>query len=380
MSTTPTRLDAIPASFVVWQKDGVVYARNMTTGEIISDTDASEVINNALSSIDTLGGGGVFLKRGTFTLTNPLKVGDFTILEGEGNATELKAETNMNDHLIENLDQTNGNWGSIIRDLYLNGNADNQDGAGPYNGIYWKNPTSNHPWTDWTAGETPNALALENLVIWNCKGDGVRLDGTDGSLMAQCRNLHIRYGSSTYYGMNIISVSDSFFEDLVLVGNAGGLLVNGGGGNQFNNIYVAGAADIEDSSGIILYWCQRMIFTNLRVDHCARDGVMIVSSLRNVIIGGTVTDCGYAADNTYDGFKLSGGANECIDNIISGFYFGRWSETNRLMYGVEETSSDVDYNLYHNLNGRDCGTGVLRFLGTNGSYDTDTMLGTVVTV
>lgn len=85
----------VEPSYIVFQRDGVVYAKNGLTGEIeFRGTDASQVIQKA---IDALGedGGMVHIKAGTYNLASTVVVKPNVWLTGEGTATTLYTESDI---------------------------------------------------------------------------------------------------------------------------------------------------------------------------------------------------------------------------------------------------------------------------------------------
>jgi len=72
------------ASYVIFKVGDTIYAKNGTTGEIeYSGTDASQVINNAISSASSSGGGVIFLKAGIYTISSPIIMKENVRLCGE---------------------------------------------------------------------------------------------------------------------------------------------------------------------------------------------------------------------------------------------------------------------------------------------------------
>lgn len=89
------------------------------------------------------------------------------------------------------------------------------------------------------------------------------------------------------------------------------------------------------------------------VDHSLIHDTMLRAGSSNV-------DAGFYLNNT-------SGAT-CTDNVFSSIQFrngtaaGDW-----FSYGIEESDNTQNYNIYMGISGRECGTGVIRFLGTNGN-------------
>jgi len=78
-------------SYIVWTDGKNIYARNCTTGKIdFSGTDASDVIQSAINSMVNSGGGRIFVKAGTYTLTRAIRLYSNMMIEGEGALTLFK--------------------------------------------------------------------------------------------------------------------------------------------------------------------------------------------------------------------------------------------------------------------------------------------------
>jgi len=85
--------------------------------------------------------------------------------------------------------------------------------------------------------------------------------------------------------------------------------------------------------------------------------------------------------NTKAGIELTTGAignSQCnsFSNIVFSHYHGN---TNSWKYGIEETTSNQDYNAYSALVGYECATATLRKLGANSKADADSIIGAIVT-
>jgi hypothetical protein len=82
-----------PASYIVFTDGSKYYVKNGSTGVVeYSDTDASNVIQYAVNQANALGGGKVFIARGTYVVRRTVQVKSNVVLEGEGiDATVLKA-------------------------------------------------------------------------------------------------------------------------------------------------------------------------------------------------------------------------------------------------------------------------------------------------
>ena len=123
-----------PASYIVFKDaSGRVYAKNGSTGMIeYSDADASKVIQYALNMLANLGGGRLFIKGGTYTITNYITVPDNVVIEGEYTATKLiKPPENIKSELgYGKIFDVSNRSNVVIRDLYIESSSQGVDDAG----------------------------------------------------------------------------------------------------------------------------------------------------------------------------------------------------------------------------------------------------------
>ena len=127
------------------------------TGDGVTDDTAA--IQSALNAVNSVGGGKVFLPAGTYlvsesglsTIKACLFIGDNTIVEGEGEASEIKMANSQDCHIItaRNMlgtpsftasgEATTANSGIVIRNIYVNGNYQNQTIAAQVSCLYFNN-------------------------------------------------------------------------------------------------------------------------------------------------------------------------------------------------------------------------------------------------
>lgn len=156
MSTTPLRLDAIPASFVVWQKAGVFYARDMTTGEVFPNADAAAALQWAINRLPNDPAGKLYVKEGDYALSTVVTISKNLILEGAG---EWAYGTRFYRAAGTAFDVTASNV--KVSHIYVDGN--NRAAHGIHvNGLL--------------AG-SGGYVTLENCMFYRCD-DGVQLEGS----------------------------------------------------------------------------------------------------------------------------------------------------------------------------------------------------------
>jgi len=89
-----TFTNSIPPSYVVYERDGTIYADAQDSSlPSLSGSSAATVIENAISEVDSVGGGKVYIKAGTYDIDNDIVIRDKSnvVVEGAGKfATTLK--------------------------------------------------------------------------------------------------------------------------------------------------------------------------------------------------------------------------------------------------------------------------------------------------
>jgi parallel beta-helix repeat protein len=201
-------------------------------------TDGSGNFEDIQSAIDDLpsGGGVVYIKEGTYEISTSLLIrNDNTALIGAGKSTQLKVSGTSN-----NLITLNGKDGCLIKDLYLNCNAENSSV-----GIYLINACTEtiilNVWTDNTGTNGAGMLihGNSNVVVSNCNisshttGDGIYLsdctgariignhihDNDNGVLVEADSDKNIIMGNTTNTNTKGIHIKDANCDKNVVVAN-----------------------------------------------------------------------------------------------------------------------------------------------------------------
>lgn len=173
------------------------------------DTAAIQAaIDYASSTAQSTGAGGsVFLPGGYYITSATLVLKKHVWLIGEGQrSTTIKLATNANCDVIKSFD-TGGASGNAdyvgIINLCVDGNKDNQNGAGPYHGIVFNTtPTSTA-----AAGDSFFDMhhTVQNVTVYKCKGNGIDCTGRSA---IQLYNMHLQanrdYGLDSTFDMTII--------------------------------------------------------------------------------------------------------------------------------------------------------------------------------
>lgn len=290
----------IPANFVIWsevyeEKDGVtetIYkAFDCKRGVIrFKDTDANTVIQAAIDALT--GGGKIFIKAGTYTLSSTISLVSNIGIIGEGiTATKLKVEDNAN---LTSLFYLDGLENVYLAHFEINGNKANQnDGVG----IWLQN--CKH-------------CCLEHLYIHDtykyCITD--RADATGVVAPQEIGNLynHLKLSGA---GFNLPNF-DGY-------GSTHGRIINSIIENSTGpGIHLRGRAGVADALG----W----VVANNQIRENQREGLIIGGGLNCLVYGNVVYDNDNLDTSTYDNIKDHDSAfgvyiaNTCWFNLHAGAY------------------------------------------------------------
>jgi len=293
-----------PCSFEIFLNGSFTAAQYCAGGAILDySTDAAGVIDDAIGNLTF--GGIIFIKSGTYTLTTGrISLGNFfggaeyaalgstsvsnIEITGEGNATVLTAETNLNHAMIG----TNGVSGWYIHNLQINGNRAKQNAS-----------AGSPPYLMCVLFYGGNSMTVSNLYVHDCKTDGIWV------------------GYSSY---------DTIESNLVVNSNSNGITLNSAKyGRIFDNT-VNGSSDIGiDVSGGS---------TGFSQDNIVRGNQVLNGNLDVSPFPGANSGWGIAVGDT-------GYANESIisQNIVDGAKYGLVSVPgNHTDYAVSFLDNTVD--------------------------------------
>lgn len=267
------------ASYVI-EKNGSTYnAVNGTTSRVdYTGSNAATVINNTITAVNTAGGGKIFIKAGTYTITTSIVPKNKVWIQGEGVATVLYG-SGTGFSVIQLL----GSIGSpltdfVIEDLMI-------DGTGLVDASY--NVVTKGIFITYML-----RCHMRNLYLYNIPASGI---GTD--YMVDC-----------FIHNCIVDLAGRQFVDTV-------------GGNGIG----IGTGKYENENSII---------TDCHVINCGNNGIMIeqqTDTLQSKYI--VVADC--TVINCNRGFRNSGSAKvkfvNCIaeNNTLDGFIISNNSATLR---------------------------------------------------
>lgn len=279
---------------------GIVCARNGFTGKTdYNGTSASYVINSAIEALPTTGGH-IFIKEGTYIISETIKVPSNVTLTGAGFSSRLVLAASVNINIVENSDRhTRGNDNILITNLHLDGNkVENPAETGGLSFTNVRNSTIQSCWVHDSAFaglllEYGGGNVIQNNFVYRNRNAGIEGTHEDHDIVAN----NVVYSNEGYpYGYGIDYCTGSrynIFDGNVCFNNG---LTSGGGlslwdgyhntivGNTLTSNYVGLAVGIPS-------------FGN--------------KTYGNMIIGNMVNN------NTGDGLHIEGENNSVSKNTFS---------------------------------------------------------------
>lgn len=223
---------ATEANYVIFVDDQVtVNARNGFTGKIdYNSRNASYVINSVMEALPTTGGY-IFIKEGTYTISETIKVPSNVALVGAGFSSKIVLAAGSNINMIQNLNRSRGNDNILIANLRLDGNKAETIGGG---GLYFlrvRNSTIQNCWVHDTAFtglrlEYGGGNVVQNNFVYENRNAGIEGTHEDHDIVAN----NVVYSNQGYpygYGIDFCTGSKhNIFDGNVCYNNG---LTSGGG-------------------------------------------------------------------------------------------------------------------------------------------------------
>lgn len=133
--------DAVTArnTLAAQSKAYVVVGATGDMGYVTDSTTDNVEIQAALDAVNTLGGGTVFLQKGTYNVTSVMTIGSNTTLLGEeAKSTIIKKVASQNNTIFNNKDTTNGNSNITLRNITLDqqGTLQSAGGGASFTGLF----------------------------------------------------------------------------------------------------------------------------------------------------------------------------------------------------------------------------------------------------
>jgi len=303
-----------PYSYIIEPFNSTYYQSTNASGYSYQTTDASQIENDAWGNTTN---GAIFYRGGTYNFP--------TVISHSGATKNIRILGEGMDSTVFNYsgsDTTASFWtiGDFstfeISHLTLNGNNNvdtifNSTGKTVLNGciemkasyVHFNDSDAGFGVTFYRVSTINYIIDFHDNRIENCNGGGL-----------------------------IIDVGDGEYYDNYIGNNAGsaGIYMGISGANNVHNNYLGGSEDY----GIYLYSAWNIISAN-RIDHHGKDGIYIRAQTCNTITGNMITNVGRTTTNTYCGIYLM---NVCENNTIVGNTFYQGASDNRTKYCIREVN------------------------------------------
>jgi len=341
------------ASYIIFKKGNVIYAKNGETGAIeFSGTDASTVIQNA---IDNLTSGRTWKEkvvlRGSFTLSDTITIPSYTILDMSG--SYLKLDDNVNKNMITT--ENYANYVDIIGGI-LDGNKNNnsdQGVDGEQCGIFNDMVITHYSIKNVKVINTTREgfylhgswCHLEDLYASGTGKTGIELDA-----ISYCTAVNLRALNCELHGFDLVGGDTLTQKPVTIIGgdiygasgyglrvyrSRGAKIVGlkvrhcGFGGTYKQNIFVDG--------------CEAVSLQGIECSEAYEIGCYLYNSNRVNIIGGAYYNNGQRKAGAEYGIRLY----NCTECIISGGEIFDNQSTKTQRYGIYEDGGS-DYNIITN--------------------------------
>ena len=278
-------------TYLVWRNGSTYIAQNVTGSTLLTSTNASLVINEAIKNITTdesAGGGKIQFSCQEFLITDSIRINKSMItIEGCGSGTKInvsgftgKAMINVTGNSVIHV---------TIRNMHLNGQS-----ASGVTGIYINTP--------YQQGDTEDLI--ENIKIWEAGKYAVQIEGD--TRVVQINNVYSRTAGTDGFR---IEGSDHKFNMLTSEGAAcNGFYIGGGNVHIINSkAFGNGATGGTNCAGMTIYGRLTSVVGSELQDnyHC---GVYIDDpETYNVLLSSNVYDTNGRAGSTNN-------ASICINN------------------------------------------------------------------
>jgi parallel beta-helix repeat protein len=331
ISLDPTQ----PVSYIVFQDEGMIKAKNGQTGEIeFSSPDAATVIQQAIDAGGGLGSRIVLKITEDWIISRKISLAGkhYTTIEQDlgmnlvtvgGKNPRLILANGVNDAMFS----TDGvvTYGIILRGLRIYGNKANQTG-----GLY-----------------LVDLLNCYNAVVENCTIEMGYLHGLRLTSASWLVNSFIRdhNGLGVFAGGDVKVIGNEFSSNGWLSTNpatissvycAGSNIV--AGNNIYSNPY---------ASGIYADGYYNNIYGN-RISEVGYHGILLRNCKYSFIHDNIITAPGRAASNSYDGIRLIDGTENCVvvNNFIRDVHTD--GQTSMVRYGIIDVSTTQNNYIKNN--------------------------------
>jgi len=308
--TIPTQL---PCSYVIWNDNGTIRARNGLTGKIdFQGTDASTVIQSALNSLTS---GRTWKEKvslkGDFTVSDTVTVPSYTILEINGKLT-LADNTNKNILKLE----ANGDYIDIVNGIFDGNKANNTDQGvdGEQTGIYGTGilnfsiveVTIQNCVREGLYLSASSWGMIRNVYAWKNDMTGIEIDACNYITCVQPEaNDNGRYGIDTVGGATLIEKHVTILGG-ASYGNSGyGLRIKNLMGGEIFGLHVRDNGDGGTyKHNIFIDACENVELIGVESNEANEYGLYIYKSDRINVIGGHYFNNSQASPGLREGIRL----------------------------------------------------------------------------
>jgi parallel beta-helix repeat protein len=386
---------------------------------VIVASDGSGDFIDIQDGIDDLpaGGGLVFIKNGTYTLSATLTIAKSNVtIVGQGDATIITLANTANVNVFTLGNGIDSFENIILRDFKIDGNQANQ-GSNGYGinimahvsrviiqGIHSIETKDNSIKSD----QDSNYLTIQDCLFGTNSGQ---------ILVGYCHHTHILnniFDSDYYAALNIqnsnyliisgnylratkylmattMSVYLSACLDAIVTNNyilgnpwyqinildshrclIEGNNINGGNSdgimvNSSDDCKVLGNTIMASNGGISICQSDRCTVVGNNITSIVCNGIILTIGTYCIIKGNNITATSNGTNNGYDAITMIG---DCIRNIISGNNIYS-AEVKLPKYGIDENYADCDYNLIQGNNIVGVVTAAIRVQGAHTLVDTN---------
>jgi Pectate lyase superfamily protein len=294
-------------------------------------TNDTAAIQAAIDAVSTAGGGTVLLPPGNYSVST-LKMRSYVTLRGTSRAAcKLTLRNSTNGNVIELFSARQEQIG--LRDFTIEGNKSNQSAG---HGVYIINDSN-------TNGAFASGLLnahhfIDNLLIQNCKQDGIRFDGDTLGGENHISNV-FTYACDRY---GIYAVTPDSFWDRCVSGQSGeqGFYLESPNSRYVNcKSWFSGRLDSSKGDGYYLTSGKRQELIGCEAQDNKRHGFVLIST-QYAILSGCVADSNGTSVSAA-GYRLDG----CTGCYISGLSYDRAgtpTQLNHLSIGNTPTGNLVD--------------------------------------
>lgn len=322
---------------------GSYAGRSVATNVVATDgTGDFSDIQTAINALPA-GGGVVYVKEGTYTITESLLITKSNVaLMGAGAASKITCGTNFNDELIVLGDASTTYAGIIIESLLFDGNNTNQSAGVD---LLWLRSKINDSRIVgcWFQNSDTNGIDIDsnsarNHILSNtvtaCTTDGMTIDATNAGTIIQGNFVYSNGDSGIYLAGS--GGYTTIADNMCISNGEDGIECRGG-----LTMITGNTCSSNEENGIYVY-SDHMNVTGNMCRYNKFNGIQLYAADFNTISNNYVYNSSYENDNTYSEIHLG---NTSTYNIVSGNHCHADNVSHQAKYGIYEAAAADDYNL-----------------------------------